>query len=264
MFLSWLLQCHNSWEDNVRFINTGLQERFYVHHLASRWTLQCLQAAPPHKSGDPHVLSCLFYCCRDTNGFPFKLMLTELMNMTFSAMFDECRDVDMSGQLTDAPPLSWLSSEALCKGLLLGLVALTWTKDRPCKMSFLSDEAESCWLDSSRWLEGPRRATIESSCFKKCLWSVSHQGRSVIHCSSTETRHSRTLTPFWMSGFAHPHVTRAIDETLRRERGVGDTVFCSPDGRTTTCYSLTHPHKNQDNWQQRCPKPAVTLSDCLP
>lgn len=86
------LWCHNSCEYNILFINTGLQEKFYVHHLSSRWTLQCLQAAPPpHKSGDHHVLSCLFYCCRDLSGFPFKLMWSEVINMTFSAMFDECR-----------------------------------------------------------------------------------------------------------------------------------------------------------------------------
>lgn len=192
------------------------------------------------KSADHHVLSCLFYCCRDANGFTFKLMWTELINMTFSAIFDECRH---SGQLTDAPPLSRLSSEALCKGLLLGLVALTWTKARPCKMSFLSDEAESCWLDSSRWLEVAeeqllRVAVLRSVCgqsaIKVILWFTAVLLKS---------RRSWTLTPILNERVCSSTRQSAIDETLRsRERGrvLDDrhSVFCSPDGRATA--SVTH------------------------
>lgn len=90
----------------------------------------------------------------------------------------------------------------------------------------------------------PRRATIESSCFKECLWSVSHQGRSVIHCSSAETRHSWTPTQFWMSGFAHPHVGEQSMKHSEGERGTL-CVLLTWWAHQSVCSSPIHPRKTR-------------------
>lgn len=190
--------CNNAWQRNDTFnylLNTDLQDQLYLRTKVQIFTvfmhitILCITSgfhldfsmspncATTTTSGEHHVLLLtwllLCCCCRDLKGFTFKLMWT-CKNKTFLSA------VEMSGQLTEAPPLSrfwkgW-SQEVFCEELLFGSNGPR-VDQRLALQNLSSVRLVRNVLDSSQWLEVAGEQLLRVAVLKECLWSASRQGR---------------------------------------------------------------------------------------